>query len=143
MTRMLPDPMLTFSRAWPRPAARLRGGAEVGRLPRRVLLRSRQGTDMTPAFPEIRTAALAQLPDDTGLDGGLAVWETARLVFERLQHASPAAAVPVPSRPRGPGLLTTSSSTCCTCTVQTVPPGDRMDQVGQPLPVVVGLVDRV
>jgi ATP-dependent DNA ligase len=86
MTRMLPDPMLTFSRAWPRPAARLRGGAEVGRLPRRVLLRSRQGTDMTPAFPEIRTAALAQLPDDTGLDGGLAVWETARLVFERLQQ---------------------------------------------------------
>jgi ATP-dependent DNA ligase len=41
----------------------------------RVLLRSRQGTDMTPAFPEIRAAALAQLPADTGLDGELVVWE--------------------------------------------------------------------
>jgi ATP-dependent DNA ligase len=36
---------------------------------RRVLLRSRQGTDMTAAFPEIADAALAQLPGDTGLDG--------------------------------------------------------------------------
>jgi ATP-dependent DNA ligase len=35
----------------------------------RVLLRSRQGTDMTGSFPEIRAAALAQLPSDTGLDG--------------------------------------------------------------------------
>ncbi|MGW5782964.1 hypothetical protein ACWEWK_03140 [Streptomyces sp. NPDC003757] len=35
----------------------------------RVLLRSRQGTDMTGAFPEIKEAALAQLPGDTGLDG--------------------------------------------------------------------------
>ncbi|MEU9265183.1 hypothetical protein AB0E04_06965 [Streptomyces sp. NPDC048251] len=36
-----------------------------------VLLRSRRGTDMTPAFPEIRATA-AQLPDDdTALDGGV------------------------------------------------------------------------
>jgi ATP-dependent DNA ligase len=35
----------------------------------RVLLRSRQGTDMTAAFPEIREAALAQLPGGVGLDG--------------------------------------------------------------------------
>jgi ATP-dependent DNA ligase len=35
----------------------------------RVLLRSRQGTDMTGSFPEIRAAALAQMPADTGLDG--------------------------------------------------------------------------
>ncbi|MGX1887586.1 hypothetical protein [Streptomyces sp. NPDC055287] len=35
----------------------------------RVLLRSRQGTDMTASFPESRAAALAQLPSDTGLDG--------------------------------------------------------------------------
>ncbi|WP_020132718.1 hypothetical protein [Streptomyces sp. 303MFCol5.2] len=34
----------------------------------RVLLRSRRGADMTPSFPEIRSAA-AQLPGDTGLDG--------------------------------------------------------------------------
>ncbi|WP_435607084.1 hypothetical protein [Streptomyces ardesiacus] len=47
----------------------------------RVLLRSRKGTDMTPAFPEIRDAALAQLPDDTVfLDGGtdLAPWPYSR-----------------------------------------------------------------
>ncbi|WP_329222309.1 hypothetical protein OG352_34380 [Streptomyces sp. NBC_01485] len=36
----------------------------------RVLLRSRRGTDtMTASFPEIRAAALAQLPENTGLDG--------------------------------------------------------------------------
>ncbi|MEU2502306.1 ATP-dependent DNA ligase [Streptomyces albogriseolus] len=52
----------------------------------RVLLRSRQGTDMTGSFPEIRAAALAQLPPDTGLDGELVVWETGRLAFERLQQ---------------------------------------------------------
>ncbi|MFG3552608.1 ATP-dependent DNA ligase [Streptomyces sp. NPDC047725] len=52
----------------------------------RVLLRSRQGTDMTAAFPEIRDAALAQLPGDTGVDGELVVWEAGRLAFERLQQ---------------------------------------------------------
>ncbi|MFD7438360.1 hypothetical protein [Streptomyces sp. NPDC059861] len=52
----------------------------------RVLLRSRQRTDMTAWFPEIRTAALAQLPADTGLDGELVVWESGRLAFERLQQ---------------------------------------------------------
>lgn len=30
---------------------------------------SRQGADMTSSFPEIRAAALAQLPAGTGLDG--------------------------------------------------------------------------
>jgi ATP-dependent DNA ligase len=52
----------------------------------RVLLRSRQGTDMTTAFPEIRTAALDQVPPDTGLDGELVVWEDNRLAFGRLQQ---------------------------------------------------------
>ncbi|MFF8931543.1 ATP-dependent DNA ligase [Streptomyces longwoodensis] len=52
----------------------------------RVLLRSRQGTDMTASFPEIRAAALEQLPADTGLDGELVVWEHGRLAFERLQQ---------------------------------------------------------
>ncbi|MGW1596658.1 ATP-dependent DNA ligase [Streptomyces sp. NPDC002343] len=52
----------------------------------RVLLRSRQGTDMTGAFPEIRAAAVAQLPANTGLDGELVVWESGRLAFERLQQ---------------------------------------------------------
>ncbi|WP_346766357.1 hypothetical protein [Streptomyces sp. CB01881] len=37
------------------------------------------------AFPEIRQAALAQLPTGAGLDGELVVWENDRLVFERLQ----------------------------------------------------------
>ncbi|MGC5233215.1 hypothetical protein [Streptomyces albogriseolus] len=40
-----------------------------------MLLRSRQDTDMTGSFPEIRTAALTQLPAGTGLDGELVVWE--------------------------------------------------------------------
>ncbi|MFH9016564.1 ATP-dependent DNA ligase [Streptomyces sp. NPDC017943] len=51
-----------------------------------MLLRSRQGTDMTGSFPEVRTAALMQLPPGTGLDGELVVWETGRLAFERLQQ---------------------------------------------------------
>ncbi|MGW0885846.1 ATP-dependent DNA ligase [Streptomyces sp. NPDC002671] len=69
--------------------------ARHGRIPRaqlavyaggRVLLRSRRGTDMTAAFPEVRRAALAQLPPDTGLDGELVVWERDRLACERLQQ---------------------------------------------------------
>lgn len=52
----------------------------------RVLLRSRRGTDMTASFPEIRAAALAQLPENTGLDGELVVWERDRLAFERPQQ---------------------------------------------------------
>ncbi|MFF0674221.1 ATP-dependent DNA ligase [Streptomyces tendae] len=63
----------------------------------RVLLRSRQGTDMTAAFPEIVDAALAQLPADTGLDGELVVWEGERLAFERLQQRL--------ARRRGAGAL--------------------------------------
>ncbi|WP_217558138.1 hypothetical protein [Streptomyces sp. GbtcB6] len=35
----------------------------------RVVLRSRRGTDMTPAFPDIRAAAVDQLPVGTALDG--------------------------------------------------------------------------
>ncbi|MFD5794855.1 hypothetical protein ACFWIO_15155 [Streptomyces diastatochromogenes] len=35
----------------------------------RVLLPSRQGTEMTSSFPEIQAGALAHLPADTGLDG--------------------------------------------------------------------------
>ncbi len=52
----------------------------------RVLIRSRQGTDMTRAFPEVAEAA-AQLPDAVGsilLDGELVVWESGRLAFPRL-----------------------------------------------------------
>ncbi|MGW3160403.1 ATP-dependent DNA ligase [Streptomyces sp. NPDC001089] len=50
----------------------------------RVALRSRRGTDMTLAFPDIAAAAV-QLPDATALDGELVVWEDDRLAFERLQ----------------------------------------------------------
>ncbi|MEU1939203.1 hypothetical protein ACH49O_36305 [Streptomyces coeruleorubidus] len=52
----------------------------------RVLLRSRRGTDMTASFPEIRAAALAQQPADTGIDGELVLWERDKLAFERLQQ---------------------------------------------------------
>ncbi|MGY5061009.1 ATP-dependent DNA ligase [Streptomyces sp. 900105755] len=52
----------------------------------RVVLRSRRGTEMLPAFPEIAAGA-AQLPDATALDGELVVWDTAgRLAFEQLQN---------------------------------------------------------
>ncbi|MFE1840621.1 ATP-dependent DNA ligase [Streptomyces sviceus] len=47
-------------------------------------LRSRQGTDLGPAFPELG-AGLGQLPDATALDGEIIVWENGRLAFERLQ----------------------------------------------------------
>ncbi|MEU0823081.1 ATP-dependent DNA ligase [Streptomyces mirabilis] len=51
-----------------------------------VVLRSRRGTDMAPAFPEV-VAGAAQLPDATALDGKLVVWDAAgRLTFERLQN---------------------------------------------------------
>ncbi|MFJ4562097.1 RNA ligase family protein [Streptomyces massasporeus] len=50
----------------------------------RLVLRSRQGTNLTAAFPEICTA-VGQLPDETALDGELVVWEHDRLAFERLQ----------------------------------------------------------
>ncbi|MFI8194328.1 hypothetical protein ACIF8T_37325 [Streptomyces sp. NPDC085946] len=76
-------------------AARLRGVAEPKRdgyraqfaahTDRRVL-RSGQGTDVTGPFPEIRTAALARLPTNTGLDDELVVLEENRLAFERLQQ---------------------------------------------------------
>lgn len=77
MTWSLPQPMLTVavdSPALPagyaaepkwdgfRAQLAVHGGG-------RALLRSRQSTDMTGSFPEIRAAALGQLPPDTGLDG--------------------------------------------------------------------------
>ncbi|MFD3730388.1 hypothetical protein [Streptomyces sp. NPDC058632] len=65
-----------------------------------VVLRSRRGTEIGPAFPEA-TAGAEQLPDATASAGELVVWEEDRLVFERLQNrlqrrgtgAAPAAAV--------------------------------------------------
>ncbi|WP_331718607.1 hypothetical protein OG985_49455 (plasmid) [Streptomyces sp. NBC_00289] len=52
----------------------------------RVVLRSRRGTEMLSAFPEIGAEA-AQLPDATAPDGELVVWDAAgRLAFEQLQH---------------------------------------------------------
>lgn len=49
-----------------------------------LVLRSRQGTVLAEAFPEV-SAATGQLPDRTALDGELIVWEGGRLAFERLQ----------------------------------------------------------
>ncbi len=94
VTWTLPEPMLTTPVSVPdlRPGCaaepkwdgyRAQLAVHAGR---RVLLRSRQGTDMASSFPEIQAAALAQLPEDTGLDGELVVWERDRLAFERLQQ---------------------------------------------------------
>ncbi|MEU3490627.1 ATP-dependent DNA ligase [Streptomyces massasporeus] len=92
MTWTLPEPMLSS----PVPEPRLRPGwaaelkwdgfrallsVDAGK----VVLRSRRGTEMGPAFPEI-VAGAAQLPDATALDGELVVWEEGRLAFERLQN---------------------------------------------------------
>ncbi|MGW1363063.1 ATP-dependent DNA ligase [Streptomyces chartreusis] len=49
-----------------------------------ITLRSRRGTQMAAAFPEI-TAGAVQLPDQTAFDGELVVWVQGRLAFERLQ----------------------------------------------------------
>ncbi|MFJ4276122.1 hypothetical protein ACIP29_36900 [Streptomyces coelicoflavus] len=94
MTWTLPEPMLTAPVAGPDLppgwAAEPKWDGYRAQLARctdgRVLLYSRQGTDMTAVFPEIVDAALAQLRGDTGLDGELVVWEGERLAFERLQQ---------------------------------------------------------
>ncbi|MEU6687753.1 ATP-dependent DNA ligase [Streptomyces sp. NPDC046832] len=88
----LPEPMLSA----PAPQPDLRPGwaaevkwdgfrALVSADAGKVVLRSRRGTEMGPAFPEI-VAGAAQLPDATALDGELVVWEQDRLAFERLQN---------------------------------------------------------
>lgn len=52
----------------------------------RVVLRSRRGAEMGPAFPEVVSGAV-QLPDATVMDGELVVWDAAgRLAFEPLQN---------------------------------------------------------
>ncbi|MCZ4611347.1 ATP-dependent DNA ligase [Streptomyces sp. Lzd4kr] len=91
MTWMLPEPMLTaptaradLSPGWAAEPKwdgfRALCSVDSGR----IVLRSRRGTEMGPAFPEI-VAAAAQLPDATVLDGELVVWAHERLAFERLQ----------------------------------------------------------
>ena len=49
-----------------------------------VELRSRRGTDLTRAFPEIAAAAARDLPSDTLLDGELVIWAGDRLDFGQL-----------------------------------------------------------
>ncbi|MFC7841918.1 ATP-dependent DNA ligase [Streptomyces sp. NPDC057382] len=51
----------------------------------RIPVRSRNGTDLTRAFPEAADAVY-RLPDDTAVDCELVVWEAGRLAFERLQQ---------------------------------------------------------
>ncbi|MGC5225171.1 ATP-dependent DNA ligase [Micromonospora sp. DT81.3] len=50
-----------------------------------VRIWSRRGTDMTEAFPEL-TAAAAQLPEGTVLDGEVVAWVGGRLDFDALQQ---------------------------------------------------------
>jgi len=51
-----------------------------------VQLRSRRGTDLTSAFPEIAAAVADQVPPNTLLDGELVVWHKDRLDFSQLQR---------------------------------------------------------
>jgi ATP-dependent DNA ligase len=53
---------------------------------RQAQIRSRTGTDLVAAFPDIATAAADQLPVDTLLDGELVVWDGNRLDFSQLQR---------------------------------------------------------
>ncbi|MFD4867855.1 hypothetical protein [Streptomyces sp. NPDC058412] len=53
--------------------------------PEGVLLQSRRGTDLTPAFPEIAEAA-AVLGDTTVLDGEVVIYRSGRLAFAALQQ---------------------------------------------------------
>ncbi|MFF1778512.1 hypothetical protein [Streptomyces virginiae] len=53
--------------------------------PEGVLLQSRRGTDLTPAFPEIAEAA-AVLGDTTVLDGEVVIYHSGRLAFAALQQ---------------------------------------------------------
>ncbi|GAA1370317.1 ATP-dependent DNA ligase [Streptomyces beijiangensis] len=65
-----------------------------------VVIRSRRGTDMTNAFPEIAAAGDA-LPADVVLDGELVVWDGDRIAFERLHGRllrSPAGAATLASQ---------------------------------------------
>ncbi|MFF8932515.1 hypothetical protein ACF1AO_35245 [Streptomyces longwoodensis] len=90
---MLPEPMLSTPVSSPdlRPGYAgepkwdgFRGAVSVDA--GQVALRSRRGTEMGPAFPEIVTGTV-QLPDATAMDGELIVWDAAgRLAFERLQN---------------------------------------------------------
>lgn len=49
-----------------------------------VALWSRQGTDLTPYFPEIVAAAANQLPEGIVLDGEVVLWDEDRLDFDGL-----------------------------------------------------------
>lgn len=79
MTWSLPEPILTVAVAVNSPVLPAVHAAEpkwdgfraqlAVHTGGRAVLRSRQGTDLLGAFPEIGAAALAQLPPDTGLDG--------------------------------------------------------------------------
>jgi ATP-dependent DNA ligase len=93
------------------------GGAEVRRVSGALLLRydgrcvvhSRRGTDLSSSFPDLVTAAVGQVPDETILDGEVVVGIDGRLEFaelqKRLRHRSG------PARWRGSGRLRSWRST--------------------------------
>jgi ATP-dependent DNA ligase len=51
-----------------------------------VTLRSRKGTNLTAAFPDVIEAAASQVPPGVVLDGESVVWVDGRLNFDYLQH---------------------------------------------------------
>src|SRR4051794_9953981 len=68
-----------------------------------VSLWSRQGKDLTRAFPEIANAAAQQVPPGFVLDGEAVVWAEGRVGFDALQQrlagGAPGIATPRPGRP--------------------------------------------
>lgn len=51
-----------------------------------VRLWSRQGKDLTAAFPDLASASEAQVPDGFLVDGEAVVWTDGRLDFDALQR---------------------------------------------------------
>jgi ATP-dependent DNA ligase len=65
----------------------------------RCVIRSRRGSDLTDAFPDIAAAARAQLPPGSVIDGELVIWGEGRLDFAAVQAR-------VTSRTRAAALAT-------------------------------------
>ncbi|MVO90209.1 hypothetical protein GPA10_37020 [Streptomyces sp. p1417] len=59
-----------------------------------AVLRSRHGTDLAPAFPDITDPALRQLPDATALDGELFTWEADGAGADRVRAVAEPVAPP-------------------------------------------------
>lgn len=75
---------LVLNRTTPRVQSTYR--AAVVRGADTVRIWSRNGTDMTPSYPEIASAAMTLIPPNTVCDGELVAWAGDRLSFDLMQQ---------------------------------------------------------